>query len=701
MYQIDNDILTASFDENAGITGLFDKRLNREYITEKKEISVCRVMMPNKKWDGRFADTGKQTERIIKQEKDKLIFIFPHLVAEDDKKTDVTLTIHYQLTGDELHTFYEINNDDREEYISHVMFPIVSGITEKTLRGKLIMPEQSPFGDTREEDPFAYGDGNHKDWIRSNNRKMVRYPQLLVTSWMDYSDEKGGIWLEQRSERFDICDFGFERLIVKDRERKEKNTDCLQFALQSYPGVLWQKKKRSAPFVIGIHEKDWKIPAIRHREWLKKHIHLPQIPEGFKRALGWHFFFMKQQDGTVYFDYHDLPDMAEAAARAGLHHIMVFGWYFAGHDNEYPFGYYTNKEWGGAEILREQIRKCEEAGSFVIPFFNGTLLDISTEEYKKYGWRWPVLGRTGKPYCGTEFSRANTDMGFSNACIPTTTRNMTLLDICITAEEVRSFWKDTVKRIVEEYGFHNLQLDQIAHKAYVCYDPEHHHKSPETAYTEEAAELLAMVREIVRTQEKEGIMIGEGMTDLVMQYCDGFWNWHQAYNKPEIIRYSVPWLSYSHEVDANEYDTVNLCFAERILLDLKIEGGNGIITDYPRFCDHLKQLALLKQELGPAYIDGEYFYQDGLEITADSQVVVRMYRSREKAAIVAANTAETESECRIKTAWPFMKARILSSKEKRSVETEEEEAWKLLLRPYEVIVIEGIIAENRKERLEV
>ena len=110
---------------------------------------------------------------------------------------------------------------------------------------------------------------------------------------------------------------------------------------------------------------------------------------------------------------------------------------------------------------------------------------------------------------------------------------------------------------------------------------------------------------------------------------------------------------------------------------------------------------MLKQELGPAYIDGEYFYQDGLEITADSQVVVRMYRSREKAAIVAANTAETESECRIKTAWPFMKARILSSKEKRSVETEEEEAWKLLLRPYEVIVIEGIIAENRKERLEV
>ncbi len=70
--------------------------------------------------------------------------------------------------------------------------------------------------------PLCGGKQNHKGWTRNNNRHDVRYPQLLSTAWLDYSDQAGGVSVEQRGEQFDICDFGVEHLIEKDRGDPEK-----------------------------------------------------------------------------------------------------------------------------------------------------------------------------------------------------------------------------------------------------------------------------------------------------------------------------------------------------------------------------------------------------------------------------------------------------------------------------------------------
>lgn len=689
MDQLDNESMVVTFDDHAAITGIFDRKTGRDYIKERKLSNACRLMMPDKRWDGRFADTKAQKFPRVERKERELSFLFSEMVTEDGKETKVFLKLTYTLQGDEIRAAYEIDNRDEEEFVSHVMFPILTGIGREYKDCRLIMPEQSPFGNSRIEDPFAYGDGNHKDWTRSCNRKSVRYPQLLTTAWMDYSDDCGGISLEQRSEGFAVCDFGFERVIVKDRYTKEKNIDCLQLALQSYPSVRQGERIRSSPYVIGVHEGGWKVPARIHRNWLKDRLDFPQISERFRRSLGWHFFFMKQQDGTVYRNYDDLPEMAGAAIKAGLSHMMVFGWYQAGHDNEYPYGYYANEEWGGKEKLIEQIRQCEEAGCSVIPFFNGTLLDISTEGYRRYGYRWPVLGRTGKPYCGTEFSRANHDLSFANACLTTSTRNMTLLDICITAGEVKDWWYETVTRIAKDYRFHNLQLDQIAHKSYVCYDRKHHHKRPDTAYTEELEELLKKIREIVKTENPDGVMVGEGMTDLTMQYCDAFWNWHQAWNHPEIIRYSIPWMNYSHEVDANEYDAVNLCFAEKIWIDLKVEGGDGIVTDYPEFCIHLKELADLKSRTGKAYLDGEYWHEDRIVRKSAEGIILRIYQWKNEIDFVIANLTKEDREWEAVLDCSLREVKVLATKEEKKIA--EGSFYKYSMKPYEVMVIEGSI----------
>ena len=695
MYYLENELVKLTLDDHAAIIGLYDKRIEREYITYREGGNLFRLMAPNKTWDGRYADSAKADFPVVVTDGNSLTAAFQKLVSEDGKPLQSEIRIEMELSGDELMMCYSISNDDDDEFFSHIMFPIVSGLGHPESPMNLIMPEQSAFGDTRVQDPFAFGDGNHKDWTRGCNRKAARYPQNLSTAWIDYSDGQGGISFEQRSGDFDICDFGMERRIKKAADYKENNIEYLEFALQSYPNVKQGETRRSPVYLISLHTGDWHVPAKRHRQWLKAQVKSAEIPARFQESLGWHFYFMKQQDGTVYHDYNDLPRMAEAALNAGVNQIMVFGWYPAGHDNDYPYGYFANPEWGGEALLREKIAECSAMGCAVIPFFNGTLLDIATPEYAEYGYRWPVLGRTGEPYCGAEFSRANNDLAFRNASLETSTRNMTLLDICITAKEVQEWWQKTVARIVRECGFGNLQLDQIAHKSYVCYHPAHGHERPEYAYTKELQELLTKVRKIVREANSEGVMIGEGMSDLTAQYCDGFWNWHQTGNKPEIMRYSIPWMNYSSEVDANEYDAANICFAEKILMDLKIEGGDGILSDFPQFSEHLKKLSILKKKLPDSYQSGEYDHLEGIEIQVSEGILVRIYRNHEtkRFAVVAANLKRGENTACFALSQSLCPDRMLylsGNESKLSGELE----YSIPLEAYQVAVIEGGLKEE-------
>lgn len=188
MYYLENELVKLTLDDHAAIIGLYDKRIEREYITYREGGNLFRLMAPNKIWDGRYADSAKADFPVVVTDGNSLTATFQKLVSEDGKPLQSEIRIEMELSGDELMMCYSISNDDDDEFFSHIMFPIVSGLGHPESPMNLIMPEQSAFGDTRVQDPFAFGDGNHKDWTRGCNRKAARYPQNLSTAWMDYSD---------------------------------------------------------------------------------------------------------------------------------------------------------------------------------------------------------------------------------------------------------------------------------------------------------------------------------------------------------------------------------------------------------------------------------------------------------------------------------------------------------------------------------
>jgi hypothetical protein len=331
--------------------------------------------------------------------------------------------------------------------------------------------------------------------------------------------------------------------------------------------------------------------------------------------------------------------MAKSALAAGIPYIMLFGWQKVGHDNYYPFGYFPNDDWGGLERLKNKLKEIKELGCQPIPFFNFTLLDTQTEEYQDFAHKWAVKSRTGGRYFGGDWSRCNFDVPFRIAAwLAASSRSMLCVDLCLYRDSIPWFI-DTAKRIMIEYGFGNLQLDQIAHKFYCCYDPQHGHEKPQYAFPRGITTVLAEIRKTLRKHFPEAVIIGEGVNEFVGQYCDSHWTWSQL-DYPEPLRFSIPWLTYSHEIDALEYGDVNKCFAYKIMLDLKIDGGERYISDYPKFSEHLRKLSLLKSRLDDVYVKAYFRDEEGIDYAPrNHEVIAKVYKNPKngKVGIVIAN----------------------------------------------------------------
>jgi hypothetical protein len=538
--------------------------------------------------------------------------------------------------------------------------------------------------------PFeTLGDGNHTGWNSQNNKFFIRFPQQLIASWVDFCGTDGGIAFDIRNDQFNILDFAVEKVLRKGRDSRAQNETPLRFAFAFHPEIGKDSLWNSCEIIIRIHSGDWHGTADIHREWLERFVKKVRSPETFRESLGWHFFFLKHQDGTVAHTYDDLPEIVEASLKAGINNILLFGWQQEGHDNKYPFGYYPNEDWGGAAKLREKIREAGALGCRIIPFFNGLLLDINTCEYKEFGRKWAITGRTGSPYYGGDWSRNNFDIPFRAALGRTTGRNMVCLDLCMTGKEAAVWEKETIRRIFRDYGFGNLQLDQIAQKTYLCYDKSHGHKTPEAATTGELMELLEAVRNELKALNPDGVIIGEYFNGMVSQYLDASWSWSQL-ACPEIPRYSLPWIRYSHETDALEFEDVNRCFVNGILLDLKIDGGDGYVSDYPGFALHLKGLAGLKKKIRETYIEGDYRDEEGVHYAKDSGVCVKTYLDRHKGkiCIIAGNLKDEDNDLTLDLAGGGGTFRIFRMDDREDA-IQTEGRISLVLGPYEVMALES------------
>ncbi|HPW82365.1 MAG TPA: DUF6259 domain-containing protein [Verrucomicrobiota bacterium] len=664
LIRLENDELAVTLDaETGGFASIFDKRSGAEYVGAPDRALLFRFIVPEGDWLGGHLDARRPRFSVEGQA------ALLHYELEGIKAV-ATL----RLEGAAILATLDVTNGGPKT-IEETMFPWVRGLAP--LPGaSLVGP--SMFG-RRIRDPLGSGLGrDHLTWNEGNQKRVFRYPEHLGSAWYDFGNDERGIALEGRHTDFSILDFFVHRVVEKAREPIRRTLDLATVQPRRVPpGEAWT----SAPVRIVVHQGDWHAVAAEHRDWLSTWVQKPVRPAKFAEAIGWHFYFMKHQDGLVLNTYEDLPRMAEAALAAGCPYLLVFGWQTGGHDNNYLYRYVANESWGGAASLRRALQKVRQMGVEVIPFYNGTLANIEMLEHKDFGYRWEATTRAGHPYYAGNWARQNFDA-------PTRNRDMLHHEIC-PCDAYRPYFLQTARRIFDDYGFGNLQLDQISEKMVPCYNELHRHPHPDRAYVDGLAELLPATRNALHTVNPEGVLIGEWINDFTAQWLDSSWSWRQT-DFPEPVLYTMPWAMISHEIDALEYDEVNAAFAYKLHLDLKIDGGDSPITKYPRFAEHIKNLAELRRRIADYYVAADFRDEDGIKVTSSGKVMAKVYRNvgAQKMGIVVAELGGEQAPLVLKTRLqPGTAAVRVESNFAASRRLSTTEEFPLELQPYEVQVL--------------
>ncbi len=674
--KIQNKNISVEFDDNGSLVKIIDQRIHRTYLGNDVFSGLFRILAPTDTWLGNHADSSYQNNpKFLKISDTEISITYEGLdfapqmadfgfnlsdsgvTAKNRSLTHfnaVRCTVHVKLAGDDIQLRMTVRNAS-DLTIQSIIFPIVSGFGEESAEMDITWPVQTQINKRIVRKPFQLlGQGNHKAWFHDKRFLQARYPLELVTAWVDFSDVKGGISFDIRSDETTLFDFCVEKVVKKDAVSNKNAVRGLFMGTQFYPVLTHSAVWESPCCILRVHEGDWHLTAKSHRTWLETVMERPSTPASFRNSLGWHFYLMKLQDETEIRDFGQMEAMAEAALAAGIDNIMVFGLYNKGHDNDYDMAYVPNEKWGGSDKFIEQVRKLKEKGVRVIPFFNGTLMDSRLLETRPELLEMCVQGSTGSRYGGQDWSRPVFDFPLTSYLGYTMPRNNMLYEICITSESGRKGFLDTVRRLSETYETGNIQLDQLAHKSFVCYDPSHGHDSPEKAYITGLRSLLVKLKGDLRAYNPEGVVIGEGFSDLTASYCDGFWNWNQLEN-PGVVRYSVPWMRFSCEIDAMDFSEAAYTFAFGMLFDLKIEGGVGILSDFPLFQAYLKKLSDLKIRLRKTYVDGDFEDEDDVSFVCGAGVIVKQYlnSSTREGVVIVANTTDTtqSAEVQLEAGW--------------------------------------------------
>lgn len=643
--KLENALVSFGFDEARGaLISIFDKRTGTEMVADAGSANLWRLMVPTDRWRGAHVDAAQSivTEAsVCGSDTEGFVGTLGYAHPISGGSLRIAVSLRLGADDDFLELVVEVKNSGTDT-VTDVLFPWVAGLgaIEKADTDRIILP--STWARVIYA-PLASLPSSHFGWNRSRLKSTHRYLERLVTGWMDYCGNHTGIGLDARDTSFEPQDAYIEKMVSRCGDAK---LESLSMAWVRYPHIGPGESWTSQPVRLRVHEGDWHALAKDHREWAASWVRRPDTPKEYRSSIGWSFIFMKHEDGTVVHTYDELPLLADKMKRCGVTNLLIFGWFDEGHDTLFP-QYRPVDEWGGADALRVALAACHALGVRTILYINPTIWETRTPEYRQSGRAWAAHSRLGCEY-HESYAWANFDAS-------TESRMKSFVRICPDNPST-NYTLDIVKRIISDYGAESIHLDQAA-RAFACYNAGHAHARPQAASRDGYARLLSEIYRSVRAAGP-GIVSLEGMSEFHSQWGDSSWNWSQL-ESAEVLRYSMPWMPYSHELDAGEVSDANRAFVLGLMFDLRIDGGEGLLSDYPAFADHVRRLSELKRNTAP-YL-AEAMFEDAAGVTSldgpssrdTSDVMVRSYANRPvgKAGLAIANLSGEPRSCRVTVDW--------------------------------------------------
>lgn len=285
------------------------------------------------------------------------------------------------------------------------------------------------------------------------------------------------------------------------------------------------------PVVIRLYNGSWHVAAKYYRSWFDKNFEMPHIPDWMRENAGLMLTILKQQNGSIMWNYNDIDKLCDIAGSLNIKLIGLWGWAVGGHDRLYPD--YTPDELLGGEItLKKAISAAQKRGFRIIVYSNGTIMDSSTDYYRKNGIAAMQMNEKGQPNIEFYLKHSNTTpVILARACPGSALWRNTILGLAQKAESL---------------GTDAFYIDQVGVRGpFLCFSSRHDHLLPQEAYTTYRFKMMHDIRaEMLKIHPDFSIMT-EGTVDALLPEVDVFHglgpgSMITANSYPELFRYTFP-----------------------------------------------------------------------------------------------------------------------------------------------------------------
>jgi len=676
---LENDALRLEVSPETGaITRILDKHTNTEYIAPHARPRLFQLLLPNpanlsrqiNSWDQKPVSVAVQDGVLTLKFQNLQIAQQQYLFQAGDlesvqPKLSISVTVTFRLQGEHILASIEVENHSLDQ-ITDVVFPWLDGLP-RSAAGRpfsIVLPSLAQKTLTSAPE-FLFGE------------RAKSYPALLATSWLDYQNGSQGIGIEVQCPPESQEGLVSISPSVPGADQALNQRGGPYIGWDFYPHIDGQTTWKSYPVVIHVHNSDWHSIAAEHREWYRENRH-PERVTAFDDAVGFSTYRLKKDDNTINWTYDDLTKLTGISEKAGMRDLVIDGWREReGPGNPSPFGEIADPHMGGAARLKSVVEKLQQSHVNLLFAFHPAYLNTAAPDYKNENIRWAVRTRRQVEQMQPQFTFYTFDYPYE--------------------EEIAHFWGvvdpslpvtdrllQDAQRLRDEYGFRNLFLRGVGLQSYLSYNKEDV-VPPQKVFEVGYEHFLGGLH----TLFAGGMLLMEGFNDLVNPYGVGGYTWVQN-EDAEVLAYSIPWVPFSNDVDALDYDQANQSFARKVLINLIVDGGDGTVERCPEFARHLKALQNLKGAASPYYSQAEFRDHDGLKkIDAESQVIVSVFdnASQKKRGIVLANLSDQGKKAAVEldSQSSGMKAHLFRlGGQQTEIELPE---ISVQLAPYEVVVV--------------
>jgi hypothetical protein len=620
MFCIENDGIRLVLDDGGNLIELTNRRTGQNYAGGR---SLWRLIyQEGEAFENQLLAEEVQPE--IRCDGHRMTIVYP---------SRFPVQVGIELVDDEVRWAIDVSNDQPGTVVREIHFPMIGACHYKQGQAMIwgVLGGQR-FSDLRAE--LKKFNTQYMACDHKNIRMSTLYPgSWTATNSYLLADDREGLYFGSHDSTFQ------QTLHLFELEGENVSAGFVK-----YPYLRTGEKTHIDGYVVSPYSGSWHVAARKYRSWADQWFKVVDKPDWVKTMEGWQRIILKHQYREIHYRYDQLKQIYDEGHAAGIQNFLLFGWTQDGHDNNYP-DFRCDESQGGEASLEKNIRAFQDAGGKVMLYFNGHLIDKTSKYYSLHGAKV-----CAKDFQGNEYQECYRFGGAGTALRQF--GHKTFVGACPT----QTLWLDQLKAMADiafRLNCDGLFFDQMGGWDNVqCCDPTHGHRIPLTTIGQAKADLLAKLREYIKTKNPNISFGTEILCDLTAQHVDYVHNLWGACpepgpatadgKRPESIGF-IDWFRYIFpEVILTDRDIrddtdierrVNHALLKGLRSDIEIYRCRRTIAETPHYCEYLKQINRLREKYADLILAGRYGDTDGFTLSNDT-IDARAFTNGNRLAVI-------------------------------------------------------------------